>query len=92
MTKIIHTLYISLYSLAKLETIINNVLMYMYKNKSCTRTTLFYTHKLIRLFSHIVNIQHRFYIIFIKVTVQLETEGIGQNEIVCPMDRSKVKL
>ena len=28
----------------------------------------------------------------IKVTVQFETEGNGQNEIVCHMDRSEAKL
>ena len=30
--------------------------------------------------------------LFIKVTVQFETEGNGQNEIVSHMDRSEVKL
>ena len=29
---------------------------------------------------------------FIKVTVQFETEGNGQNGIISPMDRSEVKL
>ena len=29
---------------------------------------------------------------FLKVTVQFETEGSGQNEIVKYMDRSEVKL
>ena len=33
-----------------------------------------------------------FKLFFLKVTVQFETEGNGQNEIVSHMDRSEVKL
>ena len=33
-----------------------------------------------------------YYIFILKVTVQFETEGNGQNEVVSHMDRSEVKL